>query len=320
VTAAAPRRAAAPARLTLTGVNAAPRLPVRGGAGPGVLHVQTLLTAVGFSPGVIDGRWREGTRQAVRVFRQAHGLERGDAIDEATYARLRDVALGREPVVEHTLTPADVRGPFRQIPASPQARAKLDCLCYTSLSERLAERFHTSPEVLRQLNPDVRLDGLTAGRTLRVPNVARIAPRELPARLIVDKATGTLRGLDALGAPLFVFPASVGSASTPSPVGRLRVLSVTRDPWYHHNAGVLARGQASGRTIHIPPGPNSPVGTVWIQLSKAHVGIHGTPEPEHIGSTQSHGCVRLTNWDAAYLAGVVGPGTEVEFKAATARR
>lgn len=304
----------AAARFSAARVNAAPRLPVGGGSGAAVLHVQTLLAAANFSPGVVDGAWRERTRRAVRAFRAAHGLAPGDVVDAATLQRLREVASERTALLEYVVTPADVRGPFRRIPQSPYARAGLDCLCYSSAAEKLSERFQTTPATLRQLNPGVAFDRLAAGTVIQVPNVARVSVRALPVRLIVEKGAGTLRGLDALGATVFVLPASVGSARNPSPSGRLRVLSVSHDPWYQYNPSVLTGGRGSGATADLPPGPNSPVGVVWIQLSKAHVGIHGTPDPEDIGVAESHGCVRLTNWDAEFLAELVQPGLEVELR------
>jgi lipoprotein-anchoring transpeptidase ErfK/SrfK len=284
-----------------------------GGSGGQVLHVQVLLGAAGFSPGVLDGNWQAGTRAAVRAFREAHGLGEGSAVTAATYERLVEVAHQRPAVVEYTLTRADVRGPLRKIPATYPGKAKLDCMCYESVAERVAERFHTTPGILRALNPGIALDSAAVGTTVAVPNVWRM-PAKAPARLVVDKQGGTLRGYGDDGALLFSLRASVGSAQTPSPTGKLKVLSITKNPWYQYNPRVLSGDpRAKGKIADLPPGPNSPVGVVWIQLNKAHVGIHGTPEPARVGSGQSHGCVRLTNWDALFLAGALTPGTAVEF-------
>ncbi|MDF1506374.1 L,D-transpeptidase [Roseisolibacter sp. H3M3-2] len=289
------------------------RLPISSGEGPRVLHVQVLLGAAGFSPGVLDGKWQAGTRAAVRAFREAHALGEGAAVDEATYERLLEVTHRRPPVVEYQLTRADVRGPLRKIPPTYPGKAKLDCLCYETVGERVAERFHTTPAILKALNPGVVLDSATVGTVVHVPNVWRM-PAKAPARLVVDKQGGTLRGYADDGALLFSLRASVGSAQTPSPTGRLKVLSVTRNPWYQYNPRVLSgKSTTKGAIADLPPGPNSPVGVVWIQLSKAHVGIHGTPEPARVGSAQSHGCVRLTNWDALFLASALTKGTAVEF-------
>jgi lipoprotein-anchoring transpeptidase ErfK/SrfK len=312
---AAPARGAARTSsraMTAEALRAPLRLPVSGGTGPRVLHVQVLLAGAGFSPGVLDGHWAANTRGAVRAFRDAYGLEAGETVDSMVYERLRAATWEREAVVGYTLTASDVRGPFRDIPASSYAKAKLDCLCHASVEERLAERFHTTPGVLRQLNPGVDLALATAGTPITVPNMWRVPPTAALARIVVDKLQGGLTGFDSTGVPLFWFAASTGGTATPSPTGVLQVRSVTLDPWYHYNPRVLKQG--TGPVANLPPGPNSPVGTVWIQLSRAHIGIHGTPDPQRIGRPESNGCVRLTNWDARFLAAVVRPGVEVEFR------
>lgn len=315
-TAPAPRALPAPraraVAFTAEAVRAPLSLPIAGGIGPHVLHVQVLLGGAGFSPGVLDGHWAANTRGAVRAFRASRGLSAGDTVDALVFELLRAASHGREPVAGYTLTAADLRGPFRQIPASSYAKARLDCLCYGSVEEKLAERFHTTPSVLRQLNPGVDLALATAGTAITVPNTWRLPPAAPLARLVVDKQHGGTTGYDGTGALLFWFPSSTGTERTPSPSGLLTVRSVTLDPWYRYNPAIL--GLAPGPVANLPPGPNSPVGTVWIQLSRAHIGIHGTPEPGRIGHEGSNGCVRLTNWDARFLAGLVQPGVEVDFR------
>ena len=298
--------------MTAEALRAPLRLPVSGGTGPRVLHVQVLLAGAGFSPGVLDGHWAANTRGAVRAFREAHGFAPGESVDSAVYERLRAASWDREAVVGYTLTAGDVRGPFRELPASSYAKAKLGCLCYASMSEKLAERFQTTPGILRQLNPGVALDSATAGTAIVVPNMWRMPPAWPLARLVVDKRAGGVTGYDSAGTRLFWFASSTGGPDNPSPSGVLQVRSVTIDPWYHYNPRVLKTG--TGPVANLPPGPNSPVGTVWIQLSRAHIGIHGTPDPHLIGRAGSNGCVRLTNWDARYLAAAVRPGVEVEFR------
>jgi lipoprotein-anchoring transpeptidase ErfK/SrfK len=234
-------------------------------------------------------------------------------VDAATHARLAGSAHRRPAVVAYTTTAADVRGPFRRVPSDYYAKARLDCLCYESAIERLAERFHTTPATLRTLNPEVDWSALRAGTSLVVPNSWRVLPTQPLARLVVEGSAGGLRGETADGALLFWLPTSLGSSAHPSPnASRLRVRSVTRRPWYHYDPRVLSG--RSGRRADLPPGPNSPVGDVWIQLSRAHLGIHGTPEPSTIGVASSHGCVRLTNWDARWLADLAQPGVEVVFQ------
>jgi lipoprotein-anchoring transpeptidase ErfK/SrfK len=321
----APTTPAAPARtdsaragrgswLAPDAVRAPVRLPVAGGSGPRVLHVQVLLGAAGFSPGVLDGRWQAGTRAAVRAFRTAHDLGDGESVNAATYERLAALAHQRPALVEYRITREELRAPRRKLPGGYHEKAKLPWLGYETMAERLAERFHTTPAVLGELNPGVDLELVAPGTAIVVPNVWRLPPRAAPARLVVDKRGGTLRGYDDGGALLFSLRASVGSAQTPSPTGLLTVRSITRNPWYQYNPRVLAGDPTvRGKIADLPPGPNSPVGVVWIQLSRAHIGIHGTPEPSRVGLGQSHGCVRLTNWDALFLASALAPGVEVEF-------
>jgi lipoprotein-anchoring transpeptidase ErfK/SrfK len=277
--------------------------------------VQVLLDAAGFSPGALDGRWQENTRKAIRSYREARGLAPSDTVDDATYARLRDETGARPAVTAYTLTADDVRGPFIRLPESVYAKARLSCLCYTSPLEMLAERVHATPELLRALNPDAPLArGTAAGTTVLVPNVAPPTAPAGIARLVVHKRDTYMQALDSAGAVLFQLPVSVGSASDPSPKGTLRVTKVVPDPWYHYNPRLFADVPDSRPGAHLPPGPNSPVGVMWIQLSKAHVGIHGTPEPHTVGYAASHGCVRVTNWHAKYLAALVAEGVPVEFR------
>jgi lipoprotein-anchoring transpeptidase ErfK/SrfK len=313
---------AAPARvLSADGVRevarAGLRAPIGAASSPDeLLHLQALLDGAGFGPGSIDARWSENTRLAVRAFRAAAGLAESEEIDADAHARLVERANGREALASYALTAADVRGPYRKLPAGTYAKARLGCLCYQSMLEMLGERFHVAPAALRQLNPGVDFARAGAGTVIVVPNVARRAPAEVApqlARLVVDRGQGTMRGEDASGRTLFWMPVSVGSPKEPSPSGRLKVVSITRNPYYHYNPRVLGDVPDSRPDAHLPPGPNSPVGVLWMQLSKAHVGIHGTAEPEMVGPGMSHGCVRVTNWDARWLADVARPGLEVRF-------
>jgi lipoprotein-anchoring transpeptidase ErfK/SrfK len=295
-------------------VAAEPALPLAFDDVPGVLRAQILLDAARFSPGIIDGWWGENLRFAVRAFQKSEGLPVADTLDAATFARLVKRTGAREPLVRYTLSAADVKGPFRKLPDSIYEKAKLPCLCYTSLLEQLAERFHTSTVVLQRLNPGVDFAKLAAGAKVVVPNVARAALPGPTARLVIDKGEGSLRGLDAKGRTLFWLPTSLGADDEPSPTGRLTVTGIARNPQYHYNPLVLGDVDDSAKAAYLPAGPNSPVGVLWMQLSKKHVGIHGTPDPETIGPLASHGCVRLTNWDATYLSALAKVGMPVEFR------
>jgi lipoprotein-anchoring transpeptidase ErfK/SrfK len=286
-------------------------------AGPSVLRLQVLLDRALFSPGVIDGRWGQNTEKALFWLQRREGLPATARLDSATFERLVRVAGSpREIVVARALTADDVAGPFVKTPEDIYERAALDCLCYESLGEKLAERFHATQELLRKLNPGVELDALRAGDTLQLPNVrpddAEAAARA--ARLVVSDRGRYVHALDAQGRVLFHFPSTLGSAYDPSPRGRLTVTRIAQDPWWHYQPSILANQDPDDEEAMIPPGPNSAVGVVWMALSEPHYGIHGTSAPETIGYTTSSGCVRLTNWDARFLSHRIASGVPVEFR------
>lgn len=311
-----PRPSTRPAPVfTRAALLARPALPVAGGRGAAVLHAQVLLDAAGFSPGMLDGEWNENTRFALRAFREAYDLSDGtDVVDAETYALLRRLGNDRPAVTTYPLSAADVRGPYRPVPEGVAAKAKAECLCYESLLERLSERFHARPALLRALNPGVDFAAATPGAPITVPNTWRLAPRRRVARVVVTKGEGAVRGVDATGTTVFWLPATVGSTDTPSPHGTLAVESVTRDPQYRWDPAVLKDVSRREPVRMLPPGPNSLVGLVWVALSRPHVGIHGTPYPESVGYAASHGCVRLTNWDAVWFSRLARPGLAVEFQ------
>lgn len=301
-------------RLDLDAVRVPVDEPVSGGAGVGVLQAQVLLDAAGFSPGMLDAKWNENTLFALRAFRDAAGLGVGDVVDEATWRRLRAVTRRDDAVTAYVVSAADLKGPFRKLPGGIAAKAKLDCLCYQTPLEQLTERFHATPGLMKALNPGRDLARLRVGDTLLVPNTARLAPRGRLARVVVYKKEGSVRGYTKEGRPLFWLPATVGSTEMPSPHGRFAVTSVTRNPHYRWDPKVLKDVPRSLPVRLLPPGPNSLVGPVWVALSKPHVGIHGTPDPDLVGYAASHGCVRLTNWDALWFSTLARPGLEVEFR------
>jgi len=312
------------AQMTRDAVNGGREIfPVGPGLkGPSVLRVQVLLDRALFSPGMIDGSWGRNTSVAVYWFQAREGLTPTGVVDSATYARLQAVA-GRpaEVVVRRALTAADVRGPFIEMPGSIYAQAQLDCSCYESLSEKLSELFHARVELLRQLNPRVALNALKAGDSINVPNVrdADAPPRGVVETLVVSGADHYLQALDAGGRILYQFPTTVGSSYDPSPEGNFHVLLVTENPWWHYQPAILHHGNEDAPEAHIPPGPNSAVGKVWMTLSTEHYGIHGTKSPETIGYAVSAGCVRLANWDALFLARRITRGTPVVFKGTRTR-
>ena len=324
-----------------------------------IMQAQVVLDRVGFGPGVIDGKMGMSTENALRGFQEANGLEMTGKLDEATKGALAD--WERIPATRVVTIPASWgEESYTDMPEDVAEKAELERLGYASLDERLAERFHTTVDVLKQLNPNgrpataadakrpnpqptptpevARPDGqepsyFRAGQRIRVPNIGgdRIAPgsiedgnwqrtlaslgvgTEQPEvdRIVVSKAGKTLKAYrgDELVA---LFTVSSGSSEFPLPIGEWDILGEAYNPPYSYDPEVLGEGE--GETYTLAPGPNSPVGVVWIDLSKEHYGIHGTPDPETIGRAQSSGCVRLTNWDAARLAGMVSQSTQVIFE------
>jgi lipoprotein-anchoring transpeptidase ErfK/SrfK len=193
-------------------------------------------------------------------------------------------------------------------------KAKLERLAYSSPLEAIGERFHASPDLLRRLNPEASF--AKAGELLRVPNVHGEPVRSRAARIVVDADRSSLAAYDGDGAVLASYPASTGSEHDPLPVGDWKVSGVVRNPPFFYNPDLFWDADESHAKARLPPGPNSPVGVVWIDLTREHFGIHGSPEPSQVGKTQSHGCVRLTNWDAEELAGLVEKGTPAELRRA----
>lgn len=292
-------------------------LPVYGDvAGPSVVRVQIALDRALFSPGVIDGRWGMNTEKAIYWFQEREGIPATGRVDSVTWQRLVERSGVQQFVQAHTLTADDVAGPFVPIPEDIYEQAALECMCYESLTEKLAERFHVTPELLAQLNPGVDLDGLAAGATLQVPQVRGEAGASIgtPTSIVISDGGHYLHALDAGGRILAHFPTTLGSEYAPSPSGEFTITNIAPDPTWHYQPELLTGVDDSDEEAVIPPGPNNAVGVVWMQLSEPHYGIHGTSAPETIGYTTSHGCVRLTNWDARFLSQQIQPGIRVEFR------
>jgi lipoprotein-anchoring transpeptidase ErfK/SrfK len=270
------------------------------------LRAQVLLDRAHFSSGQIDGQYGSNMKQALMGFQKSRGLPATGKLDQATLAALED----RQPVLAtYTITDADAQGPYHKVPESMMEKAKLPALAYGSIEEALGERFHVSPALLQQLNPGKNF--ARAGEQIIVPNVHAAPPLPAASRLVVDESDRTLSLLDESGKVVAQFPASTGSKHDPLPIGEWKVNGVGRNPNYNYNPKLFWDAKPGDTKTKIKPGPNNPVGVVWIDLSKEHYGIHGTPEPSMIGKTESHGCIRLTNWDAAKVADVVKPGFPV---------
>ena len=307
--------AAAPQGLTMEAVNNASGLPTEPekSVSPVLIKAQILLDRARFSPGVIDGRDGENVQNAIRAFEKARGLPIDGALDDELWAKLNETSA--DPVLtSYTVTEEDVKGPFTAIPDKMEEQAKLERLLYSSPEELLAEKFHMDIDLLKELNPGKRFD--EAGASIVVANVALpSAAEEKPEieKIEVVKSERALRVLGRDGAVLAVYPASIGSDEKPAPTGRYTVQAVVRNPVYTYNPDYAFKGVKAKEKFDIKPGPNNPVGLVWIDLSIESFGIHGTPDPEKVGKAYSNGCVRLTNWDVEELAGMVKKGTPVVF-------
>jgi lipoprotein-anchoring transpeptidase ErfK/SrfK len=310
------------------------QLPAPGEAVPPTLAIQILLDRAGFSPGQIDGAAGANTRRAMEAFRRARNVPAGEA---ALQTALN--GDGAELLTSYTITDQDAAGPFvPEIPKDLMAQAQWPSLSYTSVLELVAERAHSSPALLRKLNPGA---AFVAGETVRIPNVVRaaapapVAPEKpqpggatkpassaeakaQPAvdatRVVVSRGESGLTVYDNQDRVIFFAPVTSGSQHDPLPLGKWTVTAVVRNPTFHYNPDLFWDADPTHARVKLRPGPNGPVGTVWIDLSKPHYGIHGTPEPGNVGHTASHGCVRMTNWDVETLAGLVQKGTVVIFE------
>lgn len=283
------------------------------------LEVQILLDRLGFSPGEIDGKGGANTRRALLAYQTARkipatgGVAAKGSVDGAALQALRrETAV--EPLRSHTLTAADVAGPFvKSIPADMMEKSKLPALGYSSVLEALGEQFHCAPALLQSLNPKARFG---AGEAIRVPNIGA-PPAGPPAGAVtveVVKSASALTVRDSTNRVLFYAPVTQGSAHDPLPLGTWKVTGVAKNPTFLYNPDLFWDADPAHAKAKIPAGPNNPVGVCWIDLNKKNYGLHGTPEPSKIGYTQSHGCVRMTNWDVLRVAALVKPGVAVIFK------
>ncbi len=277
-------------------------------AGSAALRAQILLARVHFSPGEIDGRIGSNTLRAVAGLRSARNIPAGDTIDANVWNVLN---VNPAPaLIAYSITADDLKGPFtRAIPSEMMAKAKLPYLGYPSPREKIAERFHINPALLQQLNLGKGFN--LSGSEVIVPNVLGTAPGKA-ARVVVSKSESTVKVLDDRGMVIAQYPCTSGSEHDPLPIGEWKIKGVQMNPNFYYNPRLFWDAKSGDTKAMIAPGPRSPVGLVWIDLSKEHYGIHGTPAPSEIGHA-SHGCIRLTNWDALQLAEMVKPGTSASL-------
>jgi lipoprotein-anchoring transpeptidase ErfK/SrfK len=274
-----------------------------------VMRQQILLARAHFSCGVIDGRAGSNLQKTVAAFQGDHGLPVTGNFDQPTLDALNK---DTSPItIPYVISAEDVKGPFTPIPKDMQAKAKLPAMNYESALELLSERFHSSPALLEALNPGA--DFNKAGQQINVPNVLVMPPAQA-AQIIVSKGEGSIRAVDASGKLLAFYVATSGSEHDPLPIGDWKILGVKTNPKFHYNPDLFWDSKKDDTKATIQPGPNNPVGLVWIDLSKEHYGIHGTPDPSLVGHAFSHGCIRLTNWDALELAHMVKPGIPAILK------
>jgi lipoprotein-anchoring transpeptidase ErfK/SrfK len=306
---------------TFKGVDAASidglpmHVPIKGDVrGPSVLRTQVRLDRAGFAPGAVDGRWGKNSQIAVYWFQRQNGLPATGVVDEATYRALAGAAGDGPTLQSYTVTEEDAKGPFTTLPKDVYEKEKLDCLCYQDLLEALAERFHTTREFLQAMNPGATTPA--AGQALLVPSVRTPVGEGAASdvtKIVVSVGGNYVHGLDDSGRILFHAPTTVGSKYDSSPSETLKITNIAWKPDFHYQPTLFADVPDKNPEAHLKPGPNSPVGVVWMALSREHFGIHGTDDPDSIGYASSHGCVRLANWDAADLGHRVKAGVPVEF-------
>ncbi len=281
------------------------------GASSLVLKAQILLDRNDASPGVIDGVYGDNVAKAITAFEGMKGLSQDGKLDAEVWSALTKGG-GDDVLTQYEITQEDLDYDFaEEIPEDYAELAKMDRLAYTSIEEMLAERFHMDIDLLKALNEGK--DFTNSGTTLVVANVDGAKPGDKVARIEADKDKRQVRAYDSEDKLLVAYPATIGSAETPSPSGTHKVDAVAADPKYYYRPNENFQQGDNDEPLDIPPGPNNPVGTTWIDLSEPTYGIHGTPEPAEIDKTASHGCVRLTNWDAEELASLVEQGVTVEF-------
>jgi lipoprotein-anchoring transpeptidase ErfK/SrfK len=307
------------AEFTPDSINAANftgKLPSGDRLSPLAVKVQVLLDRARFSPGEIDGKFGENVEKALLAFAEANNLAPGKILTPEIWAKLQPAASDAV-IADYVLTDRDIKGPYvDKLPVKMEDMKSLKVLGYTGPKEALSERFHMSQDLLAELNPAAKFDH--AGDKIKVVNLPHdkqpAKSAEIKAtRIEVDKTRETVKAFAKDGTLLAFYPATVGSEEKPTPSGTLKVVSVQPNPTYRYDPKYKFKGVASTEPFTINGGPNNPVGSMWIGLSQVGYGIHGTGDPSRVSKSESHGCVRMTNWDVERLGQSVKKGVEVTF-------
>jgi lipoprotein-anchoring transpeptidase ErfK/SrfK len=276
-------------------------------------EAQLALARLGISSGSLDGAIGAQTRSALRAFQQKVHLPITGELDPATKERL---LLATPAFATYTVTSNDL---VRLQPVSSTwlGKSQQSALDYETILELVAEKSHSHPNLIRRLNPSIVWTNVSACTSVKVPDAAYSDPGVKAAFAAISLSGKVLEAFDANTNLLAHFPCSIAQRVEKRPIGELHVIAIAPNPNYTFDPDVFPES-AEARQIKskliLPPGPNNPVGVAWISLDKPGYGIHGTPSPEQVGRTESHGCFRLANWNAEYLIKLAWVGMPVRVE------